>query len=76
MNNSSNFKNEINNINISLIDKEGSSDLGISSRNDLFDPKFQFYDGKIVICQDEEELKTLQSIFEDFMNGNKSQYYK
>jgi hypothetical protein len=69
-------QNEIQNINIQLMDKDGSSNIGISSRNELFDPKYQFYDGKINIPDEEEELKILQSIFEDFMNANKTQYYK
>lgn len=67
---------EIHNINIKLIDKQGSSDIGISSKNELFDPKFQFYDGKVLITEDEEDMNTELSIFEDFMNGNKIQYYK
>lgn len=74
--NQTNILKEIHNINIKLIDKEGSSDIGISSRNELFDPKYQFYDGKVHITEDEEELNTELSIFEDFMNGNKTQYYK
>jgi len=71
-----NYPKEIHNMNIKLIDKEGSSDIGISSKNELFDPKYQFYDGKVHITEDEEDLKTELSIFEDFMNGNKTQYYK
>lgn len=71
-----NVPKEINNMNIRLIEKEGSNDIGISSKNELFDPKYQFYDGKVSITEDEEELSTQLSIFEDFMNGNKTQYYK
>jgi len=67
---------EIHNINIKLIDKDGSNDIGISSKNELFDPKFQFYDGKVMITEEEEEITTQLSIFEDFMNANKTQYYK
>ncbi len=62
--------------NIKLMDKDGSSDIGISSKNELFDPKYQFYDGKVFITEDEEEINTELSIFEDFINGNKTQYYK
>ena len=71
-----NVRKDIQNMNIKLIDKEGCSDIGISSKNELFDPKFQFYDGKVSITEDDEELITQLSIFEDFMNGNKTQYYK
>ena len=67
---------EIQNMNIKLINKEGSNEIGLSSRNELFDPKYQFHDGKVNIPESEEELKTLQSIFEDFMNQNKAEYYK
>ena len=67
---------DIQNMNIKLINKEGSNDIGISSRNELFDPKYQFHDGKVSIPESEEELRTLQSIFEDFMNQNKAEYYK
>jgi hypothetical protein len=67
---------EIHNMNIKLMDKDGSSDIGISSKNELFDPKYQFYDGKVFITEDEEEINTELSIFEDFINGNKTQYYK
>jgi len=74
--NQTNIPKEIQNMNIKLIDKQGSSDIGISSKNELFDPKYQFYDGRVSITEDEEELNTEQSIFEDFMNGNKTQYFK
>lgn len=70
------YQSEINNMNIKLMDKEGTPEIGISSRNELFDPKYQFSEGKVIIAEDEEELQTLQSIFEDFMNGNRMQYYK
>jgi len=67
---------EIQNMNIKLINKEGTNDIVISSKNELFDPKYQFHDGKVNIPESEEELRTLQSIFEDFMNQNKAEYYK
>lgn len=42
--------------------------------NDVIDPKFQFYDGKIVVNEDSAHVETLQNIFQDFINGKNLAY--
>jgi hypothetical protein len=45
-------------------------------RHDIIDPKYQFFDGKINVPQDETQIEVLQHIFQDFLNGNNMTYYK
>ncbi len=48
----------------------------IISQHELIDPKYQFFDQKIIVTEDSANIEVLQHIFTDFINGKNLSYYK
>ncbi len=42
---------------------------------DIFDPRYQFFGSNIIINENESQINVLKTIFEDFINGEKTVYY-
>ena len=48
----------------------------IISQHELIDPKYQFFDEKVIVTEDAVNIEVLQHIFTDFINGRNFTYYK
>ena len=46
------------------------------SQHDLIDPKYQFFEEKVVVSEEPAHVEVLQDIFQDFINGKNLSYYK
>ena len=58
-------------------DKKNVSDNDIIiSQHELIDPKYQFFDQKVIVTEDSANIEVLQHIFTDFINGKNLSYYK
>lgn len=62
---------------------ESSESTGIVKRtsvtitqHDLIDPKYQFFDEKVSVPEDQSQIEVLQNIFQDFINSKNLSYFK
>lgn len=46
------------------------------SQHDLIDPKYQFFEDKVVVSEEPSHVEVLKDIFQDFINGKNLSYYK
>ena len=44
--------------------------------NDIIDSRYQFYNKKVILHDDNDTIEVLKDIIEDFINGKRINYYR